>query len=50
MTVDQKTEEWQIRIREIQGAICVASVFQVVIGYFGIQFILLTHKSRRRKQ
>jgi hypothetical protein len=32
---ESKTEEWQIRIREIQGAICVASVVQVVIGYFG---------------
>ena len=26
---------WQIRIREIQGAICVASVVQVIIGFFG---------------
>lgn len=31
-----KTEEWQMRMRQIQGAICVASVFQVIIGYCGV--------------
>ena len=35
MTYAQKTEEWQIRIREVQGAICVSSIFQVIFGYFG---------------
>ena len=35
MSLDAKTEEWQIRMREVQGAICVASVFQVMFGYFG---------------
>ena len=41
MTDNEKTEEWQIRIREVQGAICVASIFQVFLGYFGSQFIFL---------
>ena len=36
MTYEDKTEEWQIRMREIQGAICVASLFQVVIGFSGM--------------
>ncbi|WAR17070.1 S23A2-like protein [Mya arenaria] len=29
-------EIWQSRVREIQGAIIIASIFQVVIGFFGI--------------
>ncbi len=37
VTEAQKTEEWQIRMRAIQGAICVASIFQLVIGYTGLQ-------------
>ena len=36
MTYEDKTEEWQRRIREIQGAICVAAVFQVVMGFSGM--------------
>ena len=35
MTFEDKTEEWQIRMREVQGAICVASIFQVLFGYLG---------------
>ena len=35
MSYAEKTEEWQIRIREVQGAICVSSIFQVIFGYFG---------------
>ena len=37
---DAKTEEWQIRMREVQGSICVASVFQVMFGYFGNDYFL----------
>ena len=31
-TEDEITEEWQRRMREVQGAIIVASIFQVIIG------------------
>ena len=34
-TQEMKTEEWQRRMREVQGAIVVASVFQLFLGYFG---------------
>ena len=36
MTYEDKTEEWQKRMREIQGAICVAAIFQVVMGFTGM--------------
>ena len=35
MTYDDKTELWQVRMREVQGAIIVSSLFQVAIGLFG---------------
>ena len=35
MTYEDKTELWQMRMREVQGAIAVSAVFQVVIGAFG---------------
>ena len=38
MTYDEKTEEWQIRMREIQGAICVSAIFQVLMGFSGTTF------------
>ena len=41
MTEEEKTEVWEIRMRQIQGAIIVASLFQLVIGYFGIIGLLL---------
>lgn len=45
MTYDDKTELWQSRMREVQGAIIVASVFQVAIGMFGnLQKHLLFYK------
>ena len=31
----------QERMREVQGAICVASIFQLVIGYTGLLGLLL---------
>ena len=31
-TEDEITEEWQRRMREVQGAIIVASILQVIIG------------------
>ena len=37
-----RLEIWQVRMREIQGAICVASLVQVVLGltprdYYGVE-------------
>ena len=36
MTYEDKTELWQLRMREIQGAIIVASTFQIAMGMLGI--------------
>ena len=38
---DNRTELWQSRIREVQGAIMVASVFQVVVGFTGLIGLML---------
>lgn len=35
LTYEDKTEVWQMRMREIQGAIIVSAVFQVLIGFLG---------------
>lgn len=35
MTSSDKTELWQVRMREISGAIAVSAIFQLVIGYTG---------------
>jgi hypothetical protein len=35
ITYEEKTEEWQMRMRQIQGAIIVASMFQLLVGYLG---------------
>ena len=42
-TEEYKTEQWQIRMRAIQGSICVASILQVVMGYCGIIGIMLKY-------
>lgn len=36
MPFDQKEELWQIRMRELSGAIIIASLFQVFIGATGL--------------
>ncbi|XP_070564739.1 solute carrier family 23 member 1-like [Ptychodera flava] len=41
MTSSERTELWQVRMREIQGAIMVASCFQVLIGFTGIIGVIL---------
>ncbi|XP_071960294.1 solute carrier family 23 member 2-like [Antedon mediterranea] len=41
--LDEATEVWQVRMREIQGAIIVASIFQVVIGFSGIMGFVLKY-------
>ncbi len=35
LTAEEKTEEWQQRMRIVQGSVAVASVLQVLLGYFG---------------
>jgi len=40
-TMEDRTEVWQMRMREIQGAICVSAIFQMVLGYFGLIGLLL---------
>lgn len=35
MSADDKLELWQVRMREISGAIAVSAIFQFVIGYTG---------------
>ncbi|XP_015121949.1 solute carrier family 23 member 2 isoform X1 [Diachasma alloeum] len=36
MSSEERTELWQIRMRELSGAIAVSALFQVFIGFFGI--------------
>lgn len=40
---DEHREMWYTRLREVQGAIMVASISQVIIGYSGLIGILLPH-------
>ncbi|XP_063608140.1 solute carrier family 23 member 2-like [Penaeus indicus] len=42
MTTEAREEVWQVRMREIQGAIAVSAIFQVLVGFTGIIGILLT--------
>ncbi|XP_072762369.1 solute carrier family 23 member 2 [Anoplolepis gracilipes] len=41
MSHENRTELWQIRMRELSGAIAVSAVFQVIIGFGGIVGYLL---------
>ncbi|XP_076233301.1 solute carrier family 23 member 1 [Calliopsis andreniformis] len=41
MSAENRTELWQIRMRELSGAIAVSALFQVVIGFGGIIGYLL---------
>ena len=36
ITQAEKTEEWQKRMRVVQGSLAVASIVQVALGYFGM--------------
>ena len=40
---DEHREMWHMRLREVQGAIMVASLGQVIIGYSGIIGLMLPH-------
>lgn len=39
MSSENRTELWQVRMRELSGAIAVSSLFQVVVGFGGIVII-----------
>ncbi|CAD6236875.1 GSCOCG00008275001-RA-CDS [Cotesia congregata] len=41
MSSENRTELWQIRMRELSGAIAVSALFQVIIGFGGIVGYLL---------
>lgn len=41
MTSSEIEETWQVRMREVQGAIAVASIVQVIIGFSGLIGIIL---------
>ncbi|XP_063855234.1 solute carrier family 23 member 2-like isoform X4 [Scylla paramamosain] len=41
LDLDDRRDLWQSRMQQVQGAICVASLFQVVIGFTGVVGILL---------
>ncbi|KAJ4442141.1 hypothetical protein ANN_12007 [Periplaneta americana] len=43
MTPENRTELWQIRMRELSGAIAVSAIFQLLIGLFGIVGMLLKY-------
>lgn len=32
---EERTEMWQVRMRELSGAIAVSALFQVIVGYAG---------------
>ncbi|XP_069977609.1 solute carrier family 23 member 2 [Penaeus vannamei] len=42
MTAEEKQEVWQVRLRELQGAITVSAIFQVLVGFTGVVGMLLT--------
>lgn len=35
MSPENRTELWQVRMRELSGAIAVSALFQVIIGFGG---------------
>nr|XP_033331229.1 solute carrier family 23 member 1 [Megalopta genalis] len=41
MSAENRTELWQVRMRELSGAIAVSALFQVVVGFGGIIGYLL---------
>ncbi|XP_076184129.1 solute carrier family 23 member 1 [Ptiloglossa arizonensis] len=43
MSPDNRTELWQVRMRELSGAIAVSALFQVVLGFGGIIGYLLKY-------
>lgn len=41
MSYENQTEIWQIRMRELSGAIVVSALFQTLIGYCGVIGMIL---------
>ena len=46
MTVENRTELWQIRMRELSGAIAVSAILQAAIGLFGEIQLFQHHYSK----
>ncbi|XP_042880484.1 solute carrier family 23 member 1-like [Penaeus japonicus] len=42
MTAAEREEAWQVRLRDVQGSIAVASLFQIILGFTGAIGFLLT--------
>lgn len=40
MDAGNRTELWQTRMRELSGAIMISALFQVFIGFFGINILI----------
>lgn len=47
MPEDERTELWQIRMRELSGAIAVSALFQVIVGYGGIIYFRNEYKIQK---
>ncbi|XP_048507532.1 solute carrier family 23 member 2 [Athalia rosae] len=45
MSTDDRTELWQVRMRELSGAIAVSALFQIIVGYGGIIGSMLKYVS-----
>lgn len=43
MSSENRTELWQVRMRELSGAIAVSAIVQVLIGLFGVMGIILKY-------
>ncbi|XP_046989524.1 solute carrier family 23 member 1 isoform X1 [Schistocerca americana] len=43
LSPDERQELWQVRMRELSGAIAVSALVQVFIGYFGIIGVILKY-------
>ncbi|XP_063232307.1 solute carrier family 23 member 2 isoform X2 [Bacillus rossius redtenbacheri] len=43
MSAENRTELWQVRMRELSGAIAVSALLQVAIGYLGVIGVILKY-------
>jgi len=41
MSHENRTELWQIRMRELSGAIAVSALFQVIVGFGGKRLLII---------
>lgn len=47
MSTEERTELWQLRMREISGAIAVSAIFQLVIGNFRLCYKCMISKTSK---